>query len=650
VIPSYNFYASDTWHAKPSLTITYGLSWALEMPPYEKNGSQVMVVDASGSPINSETYLANRQTSALLGKAYNPTLGFETIRGTGRKYPFDPVYTNFGPRAAVAWNPKFSNGLMGKVFGDGKTVIRGGYGRIFGRLNGVNLVLVPLLGPGLLQAVSCQGPSAITQTCTGSGNVNPSSVFRIGTDGAVAPLTSPSTTLAQPFYPGINGAYAQDPSAIDPSYKPERTDNFTLSIQRAIGNNSTFEVGYIGRIIRNEGLNVNLDTVPYMMTLNGQTFAQAYAATYFALAGSNFTSAAGLPVQPFFESALGGTTSAYCKTSTSCTARLAGASLAAFQNTRVSNIWQTMNAAPSWTLGSTMLDVSQMSSISMIDSVGYGNYNALFATFRLRDFHGVSATSNFTWGRSLGTAAVTQASSAYTALDPYNIAANYGPNSFDYKFLYNLAFTYQPPFFKSQKGIAGRVLGGWVVSPIFFAQSGAPIAVGYSEGGICSSACQGFGESSSSAISSPAENAVLTSPYTGGSSAHYNVAGSGGVGTVNPAGVNLFADPAGVFAQFRRCILGYDTSCGGYGNLRGQPTWNLDATALKTIGIWHEGRVGATLSFQVTNVLNHPQLGLTPGTTYGPNSLSLSSPNQFGRLTTQANTPRNMEFGLRVFF
>ena len=76
--------------------------------------------------------------------------------------------------------------------------------------------------------------------------------------------------------------------------------------------------------------------------------------------------------------------------------------------------------------------------------------------------------------------------------------------------------------------------------------------------------------------------------------------------------------------------------------MRGLPTWNLDASALKDIGVWKEGRVGATLSFSFTNVLNHFQAG-------GP-SLSLSSPTTFGRITGQANTPRNLEFGLRIHF
>ncbi len=649
IIPSYNLYASDTWHLKPSFTLTYGLSWALEMPPYELNGSQVVLVDANGKPVQADSYLAQRKAAALAGQVYNPTLGFEGIRGTGRKYPYDPVWTEFSPRVAVAWNPKYSSGLLGNLLGDGKTVIRGGYGRIYGRLNGVDLVLVPLLGPGLLQAVSCQGAS-ISGTCAGSGNVTPATAFRLGTDGNTAPLPTASQTLPQPFFPGINGAYAQDPSSLDPHFRPERTDNFTFSLQRAIGTKTTLEVGYIGRIINNEASNVNIDAVPYMTTLGGQTFAQAYANTYLSLCGAAYCtttpSAANVPVQPFFEAALGGANSSFCKTSSSCTAALIKATgVSAFQNTQVSNIWKTLNA--NWILPNSMMDVNQMSSAVLIGSDGYGNYNALFVSLRARDYHGLSAVSNFTWGRSLGTGAVTQASSAITNLDAYNIGANYGPNSFDIRFLYNLAITYQPPYYRSQHGLVGHILGGWTISPIFTAQSGGGQGVTYSEGGLCSAACQAFGESSSSGISTNVENAVAAAPYTGGTSAHYNVSGSNGTGTNNATGVNQFSDPNAVYNEFRPCILGYDTSCGGYYNLRGFPQWNVDATALKDIGIWKEGRVGATLSFQITNVFNHMVLN---NPAFTSSNLSLSNQDRFGRITTQANTPRNMEFGLRIHF
>src|SRR5262249_16728892 len=40
-IPYYNVYFSDTWHMKPTFTLTYGLGWTLEMPPVEEDGKQV---------------------------------------------------------------------------------------------------------------------------------------------------------------------------------------------------------------------------------------------------------------------------------------------------------------------------------------------------------------------------------------------------------------------------------------------------------------------------------------------------------------------------------------------------------------------------------------------------------------------------------
>jgi len=279
--------------------------------------------------------------------------------------------------------------------------------------------------------------------------------------------------------------------------------------------------------------------------------------------------------------------------------------------------------------------------MGLVTSLGYGNYNALFLTYRMKEYHGVSLTSNFTWSRAMGTAVQSQASSGYTTLNPYNLQAGYGPNLFDIPLIFNVAAYYRPDIYKTQKGIIGHIVGGWTFSPLFFAQSGSPIGVGFSEGS-CSS-CAAFGEATAPAsISAISENAVMASPYNGGTSANYNVAGSGGVGTNNPTGVNLYAYPAAVLAEFRKCVLGIDTSCGGYGNLRGLPTFNLDAQALKDIAVWKDGKAGATLSFQITNVLNHMQPS-------NP-TLTLTTPSTFGRITGQSNTPRNMEFGLRIHF
>lgn len=660
IIPYYNVYFTDTWHVKPTVTVTYGLGYAVEMPPFEQGGKQSMLVGPDGKLVYAEQYLAQRKSEALAGKVYNPNLGFainpNAIGSDGKKgvkYGYDPFYGGISPRISAAWNPNFSSGILGALMGQGKTVIRGGYGRIYGRVNGVNQVLIPLLGPGLLQAVSCQGASRTGQ-CLGTGNVDPSTAFRIGTDGLTAPLPAASATLSQPFYPGIGGnAPAGDVTVLDPTYRPERTDNFSFTIQRALSQKMSFEVGYVGRIIKNELQLMNLDAVPYMTTLGGQSFAQAYAKLFQTICGlgggtcsAALPAAANIPVQPFFEAALGGPTSAYCRNFSSCTVAVATNNLSLIRQTAVSDLWARLNVANGWTLGRTMISSpigggqGQGTAYTTETSLGYGNYNALFFSFRMGDWHGVTATSNFTWGRALGTATVIQATSSQTALDPWNQQANYGTQGFDIKFLYNYAMYYQPPFYKSQRGVLGRLLGGWTFSPIFTAQSGPGLAVTYSSGSC--TACQSFGQATPPAsTSSNADRAVSASPFTGGNQPQYNNFGSGGVGTNNPEGINMFADPAAVLKQFRPCVLGLDSSCGGTSSLRGAPRWNVDLTISKDIKLVKE-RVGANLIIQITNVMNHMVVG-------NP-ALTLTSPTTFGRITAQANTPRNMEFGLRIHF
>src|SRR5215472_10683042 len=159
ITSSYNVYFSDTWHMRQDFTLTYGVGYQLEMPPYEVDGKQVMVVDSSGNPIRVEDYLAERKSAALAGQVFNPTLGFASIRNVAGhpEYPYDPFYGGVSPRIAAAWNPHFDSGLLKSIFGNNKTVLRGGWGLTYGRMNGVINILTPLLAPGLLQAVSCQG-------------------------------------------------------------------------------------------------------------------------------------------------------------------------------------------------------------------------------------------------------------------------------------------------------------------------------------------------------------------------------------------------------------------------------------------------------------------------------------------------------------
>ncbi|MGC1646062.1 MAG: carboxypeptidase-like regulatory domain-containing protein, partial [Candidatus Sulfotelmatobacter sp.] len=169
-IPYYNFYGSDTWRMTPKFTLTYGLGWTLEMPPTEASGKQVIFVGPDNNPISTEQYLNAREAAALQGQVYNPQVGFTLVGNTAHpsKYPYNPFYGEWSPRLAAAWD----------IFGDGKTVLRGGYGRTYGRLNGVDLVLVPLLGTGLIQPVQCF--NAMSNGTCGTASPNPTDAFRVG--------------------------------------------------------------------------------------------------------------------------------------------------------------------------------------------------------------------------------------------------------------------------------------------------------------------------------------------------------------------------------------------------------------------------------------------------------------------------------------
>ena len=662
----YNVYATDSWHIKPNLTLTYGLGYQIEMPPVEAKGKQVELVDGSGHPISFNDYFNTKAAMALQGQVYNPTLGFATIGnvvGSSHKYPFNPFYGGLSPRLAAAWNPKYTNGLLGKLFGDGKTVIRGGYGQIYSRLNGVGLVLLPLLGVGLGQPVACVGASSTGQ-CLGTGGVTPATAFRIGTDGLTAPVPAPSQTLPQPYYPGTNGTPAAGAvSVLDPNFRPAATYNFNFSIQRQLASKVLFEAGYIGRLITNEFQQRDINAVPTMLTLNGQSFASAFAQTYFAVAGGNAPAA-----QPWFESALGGPGSAFCKGFSSCTAAVAAnSSMNSFiSQTQVFQLWSALSNTKSWTLGRTIpssigpgLPSGQAVGINADDSSGSGNYNALYTTFTTHDFHGVTTTSNFTWGRALGTGSESQATSGYTALNPYNVRQSmYGPQFYDYKFIYTQSFLWSEPFFKTQRGILGSAFGGWRFGAILAARSGAPLAVGTISGdGFGESFGEGQNSNTNENVNFGQDGAVLASKYTGGNTAYYNVNvpnSTTGAGTNSNAanggnGLNMFSNPSAVYNEFRPCILGYDTSCGSQGQIRGLPNWNLDANIAKDFRLFHE-RVFGTLSFQFTNLFNHVAL-VDP-------YLDLSNPSSFGVLGSnngnggggQLNGPRQITFNLRVKF
>lgn len=657
-IPYYNVYFSDSWHMKPSFTLTYGLGWTLEMPPVEKDGKQIELVDSSNQILDLQAYLASRKRAALQGQVYNPQVGFALIGNTANspKYPYNPFYGSFSPRVAAAWNPHFADSWMGKLFGEDKSVLRAGYGRIYGRLNGVDLVLVPLLGTGLIQAVQCRSvlangtcPPGTTPTVGPGANM----AFRVGVDGNTAALAPATPTLPQPDFPGINAAAAGAGEALDPNFRPNAVDSFDVTVQRQLSSKMTLELGYIGRLIHHEYQPVNINAVPYMMTMGGQTFAQAYAAVETAMGCATSAAACGangvptVSAQPFFETALAGT--GYCTGFANCTAAVVNKQFNNFSNQAVWSLWSALDkggTAPGFNFAHSMLNTAgQLSSgVGVNASIGHGNYHAGFVSLRMSSWHGLTAQQNFTYSKALGTGAFVQATSEYTANDPFDLDQMYGVQAFDRKFIYNTFLVYQPEYYKGQQGIVGHLLGGWTFAPIFTAGSGAPVLCNTLTGGgfTGGTGAQGFG--SGDGVNFFDNEQCLFTHGSPSISAHYKVAGSNNVGTAvadntNPnAEVNLFSNPEAVYNTVRAPILGIDKRSGGVGSIRGLPYWNMDLSIKKNFRITE--RFNTEFQAVFTNLLNHMQF-------FDP-LLDLQDPTTFGVLNAQGNNPRQMEFGLRV--
>jgi hypothetical protein len=438
------------------------------------------------------------------------------------------------------------------------------------------------------------------------------------------------------------------------------------------------EVGYIGRLIHHEYQPLNLNAVPYMMVSSGQNFAQAYAGLEKALGCATSAGACGAQVpaagtaayatyinnlaasnsQAFFQSAVNptycnGTFSGTAVPYANCTAAVLDQELGNLTSQSVWSMWSDLDAGNfnfPRTMENTPIPGSQFGGsgqasggIAMNTSVGYGNYNGGFVTMRTNNWHGMTMQENFTWSKALGTGAVVQASSSITADDPYDLGKMYGLQAFDRRLVFNTFVVWKEPWFSNQAGLAGRFIGGWQLAPIFTAGSGEPVYCNTQTDG------QSFGSADANSYGSN-EQCVFTTPYNGGHSSHYGVAGGPDAyghsvgtsvaqsGTGTPVPINMFKDPVAVWNQVRAPILGIDTKNPGLGPFSGLPYWNMDISVNKNFKIFERASFEYSMIF--TNVLNHTVLA-DPG-------MDISNPSGWGVLSGEINNPRSMEFGLRL--
>ncbi|MBC8166784.1 MAG: TonB-dependent receptor, partial [Bryobacteraceae bacterium] len=173
---TYAFYVQDDWKVTSRLTINYGLRW--EYHPMFKdrllNGTNLQL-DASsivnGQRVNGRVVIYNQKAFDILNQNFAAAIApvpIVTAAEAGIPESLrNSQKTDFGPRIGFAWRP----------FADGRTVLRGGYGRF------IQGPLGALLGAGF--AIHSANQSIYTQQIL---NGSPTLTF---------PYPFPST-LAQP--------------------------------------------------------------------------------------------------------------------------------------------------------------------------------------------------------------------------------------------------------------------------------------------------------------------------------------------------------------------------------------------------------------------------------------------------------------------
>lgn len=626
-----NLYVQDTWHLRPTLTVSYGLAWAASVPPVEDKGKLMMAVFADGTLMMPRAYLEQRKQASLAGQVYNPPVAFTPIANSGRKYPLDFSKRDFQPRVSAAWNPNFDSGWREKVFGRGKTVFRGGYWHFYDRLNGVQTAVNTLQSVGFGQTVLCLAPTVNTSGvfvgCAGNGGGNPTNAFRVVADGSTVPLPNVPPKVTPPVLPGnsslprANINFVPNSQLPDPQWTPGSHDQWDVTVQRELPGRGRLEVGYVGHIARNIYQGIDLNQVPFFMTAGGQSFAQAFDAVAQQLKSG--TAATAVTPQPFFETALAGTICA-----TSCTRGVATGFTSDITAQRVRNVFNGIQS--NFKLGPATNAATQFSNFFFWSGLGRSNYNAAFATYRVNAFKNVTLNANFTYSHSLDTVPFNQNSDGAFA-NSYDPHYDYGTSVFDRKYVFSLLGTWELPV-HTQSLWLRQAIGGWRVSPIISIASGLPLQVMNGSG-------QEFGQTSfglaSEAVRTVSGNVTAAvyhvSPPTG-------TPGSGASGA--GSGLNIFGDPQGVYKQFRPVQLSADTTSRG-GTLRGLKPWNMDLAVAKKFRLPGE-RASVGFSAEFFNLFNHVNF-LDP-------AVNLQNLSTFGVITTQGNEPRQIQFGLRFDF
>ena len=683
-INDYEFYGQDAWRMKRNLTVTYGLRWVLEAPPYETNGYQVApcIEAGAGGCIAGSNAATWFNTSAALATAGQPAnnageltfvLGGPKNHGPGL-WNWD--HKNFSPRIAMAWSPDTGEGWISKVLGKrDQFTIRGGYSLMYDHFGipivnsfdqngsfGLSTILgnpAGVVSPGNAPRFTCLIPGSTGQSCL------PPPCPSLNGPGC---LFGPAPAGGFPYTPG-NSAFAIN-WGLDQSMKTPYTHMFNFTLSRQITPRSSLQVAYVGSVGRRLPLQVDLG-MP--INLNDPTSKTRYfqAATMLskaAAAGTNVNSIQ--PVQ-FFEnlfpawagvavqSALGQNN----QTSTNPSGDNCAQGALPSSPTATQNIYELWNcfphnetfslfemdlpdsitgltpALPNSKFGPFAFFHDQFSSLYAWRNIGTSDYNALQVSYNVR-MSNLQGQFNYTWSKSFDQASAAERIGPYegtggtgndlngggiviNSWDPLSLR---GLSDFNAFHQINANLVYQLPFGKGQRfmgnanPVLNALLGGWNVSGVFRWTSGFPITVD-----------NGYTWATNWNIEG---DAMPNGPPPVASNPKHAIVNGQDIGP------DIFANPAAAEAAFRPEWPG---ESGVRNNVIGDGMFNIDTGVSKNFALGEQRRLEFTWqAFNATNSVRYDVRAAQP-------SLS-DDPTQFGKYTSTLTTPRFMQFALRFVF
>ena len=665
----YELYAQDSWRMKPNLTVTYGLRWSLFPPPWEVNGFQASPTFDLGKYFDQNVvnmkkglgYGDGLPVSFILGGAGNHGAG----TGPGF-YHFEK--SDFSPRISFAYAPRPHDGWLRKVVGEGdKTVIRGGFGKVYDRAGMQLLSTFDANAPGGLSA-TVQNP------CCLPGVTDAGHVPRV-TDVNEVPLSYLVGQLPGGVLPP--GQFPQTPNpageaitwGVDQSIRTPYAYTVDFSIGRELPGKLALQLSYVGRVGRN--LLTQRDLMQPLDLVDPKSSVDYYsAATALSKLARN-----GTPVSAVTASSVGSTAPFWqnligplCPPAPCGPGLVSGASYVmpnGLGNTKdvvqaVYALYTTSGAyAGDEVVGLANVDIyylladtaansyffnnkvgellnNQMTSMYAWSSVGKSNYNALQANLKKQFSHGIQFDINYTYSKSIdhtsGAARLGFSPSDNVGapgsrlVNAFNPRAVRSVSDFDTTHQINANWIAELPFGKG-KAIAGNapsaleaMIGGWQLSGIARWTTGFPFTVDNGQFWPTDWDEQGSAQ-------------VIGKPRTGAFR--------------QPDGtISVFANPAS--ALNNNFMHPFPGGAGSRNVLRGQGYAGWDMGLSKRWKLPFESQ-SLQFRWEVFNVPNLHRFNVVAGLGDGAPSLQ-QLPQSFGDYTGLLTQPRVMQFALRYEF